>query len=340
MTQAYRLIHRVKPRMHEDIFGFLVRVAQRNHFKGGATNLLKHITGNNSTKVTNSNLHQVAHYCRNTLPEIFQLSGIERQHSFSEKMWHVEGHWVTKASFVSFRHPKVCALCLREDPYVRGIWSLCFYTVCAKHRVELVSVCPSCNKSLKWDRRTVQRCNCGYDLTTAPTTTSNSQEALMSGLITHSVGITSISDLPQLLNQKAVDRLGELSLDGLCKTIWFLGHCISQLGKYGTGHGHIQPRNKSASQMIGATFDLLDDWPNQLGNKLKSLSNRPPSTSSASLLDRLLGPAQNYLEAEINSPELIYLKIAYEQHVRSIWKSMGKRLRSANAANQLELDFE
>jgi hypothetical protein len=56
---------------------------------------------------------------------------------------------------------------------------------------------------------------------------------------------------------------------------------------------------------------------------LAEIASRQPSQSSASLIDRLMGPLQHYLYEVIEEEELAFLRTAYEQHVQAIWETAG-----------------
>ena len=90
--------------------------------------------------------------------------------------------------------------------------------------------------------------------------------------------------------------------------------------------------------MINQAIKLLHQWPHNLGNRLSKLSMRQPSKSSASLIERLFGPAQSYLQSEITTDELFYVRTAYEQHIRKVCRQFDIRNQSTLSTRQMELD--
>lgn len=334
---AFRLIHRVPPHVHEDGIGFLMRVAARNHLKG-ATELLSRIKGNTRLRLEARDIELIADYCRSTIPEIAQLSGIESRGLGGEQEWQVAGEQITKSAFVSLRRAKICPVCLEESPFVRGYWCLSFYDACAIHGVQMIDRCPGCARRLKWDRRHVEKCSCGFDLRQAPTTPASPTLILLSRLIAHRAA-DNVPLAPAIIPIRELERLASLSLDGLCKTVWFLGHCLRDLGRYGSGHGRLQPTCDEAAVIADQAFDVLRTWPTSLGEHLLTLACRPPSRSSASLLDRLFGPLQHYLYEEMTGPEHVFIRTAYEYHLRLIWRDLGRRHQSFGDSRQLELEL-
>lgn len=338
MKIDYRLIHRVVPNIHEDAVGFLIRVAERNHISGPNA-VLANITEGRHLSIDTANLPRMAHYCRNYVEELLHLSGVEQHLSDGSRAWQVNGEWVSKSSFISARNVRVCSLCLQKQSYIRGTWSLSFYTACAQHGVRMLEQCPGCGRPLRWDRRRVSYCGCNYDFSAAPVTPVSGPSALMAQLIARRSS-PSIVLQSKCIRVCEIEKLALLSLDGLCKTIWFLGHCIGELHQYGTGHGRLQPTIMEAETIMARAVDVLGDWPEGLGERLRALTQRSPSNSSSALLDRLLGPVQHYLNEELQAEELVFVRTAYEQHIRMLWRTFGRRHQLRNAGRQYELDFD
>lgn len=338
MKSDFRLIHRTVPHAHEDVIGFLTRVAERNHV-GGAAAILAYVKGTANTSVETGDIPRIAHYCRNHLEELLQLSGIEQRLSDGSRAWQIAGEWVSKASFISARKVKICPICLQEGMFIRGLWSLSFYAACAQHEVRLVDRCPGCGRRLKWDRRRISHCGCTFNLANAPASPASESLILVAQLFAHRSNLD-IVIRPHAFRNREIERLAELSLDGLCKTIWFLGHCLAKLGQYGTGHGRLKPTGDEAEAIIHHAVEILRTWPTELGARLDVMARRNPSNSSSALLDRLLGPVQHYLHEELQVSELDFLRLAYEQHIRMIWKTFSKTHQLKTTSRQSELEFD
>ena len=74
----------------------------------------------------------------------------------------VPGHVLPR----SMIHPgaRICPACLARDGIAESAWSLRLYIGCSEHRMLLADSCPSCNRTLQWDRPGIRRCFCGHDL--------------------------------------------------------------------------------------------------------------------------------------------------------------------------------
>jgi hypothetical protein len=59
---------------------------------------------------------------------------------------------------------KVCPKCLKENNYIRKLWSLSIYNVCHVHSCELIKDCPNCGEEINISNIPIGSCKCGYNL--------------------------------------------------------------------------------------------------------------------------------------------------------------------------------
>lgn len=334
----HRVIYRVSPEPYEDIFGYLARVAARNHLPGIHT-ILMEVLGVKQATITVGDLLALAHFCRLYPEEMLALSGIVQKTAYGALTWQICGQWVSKEPFVATRRATICPLCLREAAFVRGEWTLNFYTACAHHAVALQDRCPKCRRALTWNRRAARFCPCGYDLTTAVTTSASPHSLMIAELIAHQCGQNVHITPSTCINFIEHENLAALSLDGLCKTLWFLGHCLCELGRYSVGHGRVKPMPSDADAIIMNALHAIEDWPKRFGELLDVSKSRLMTDRAGTLLEQLLGPVHKYLQQELQDDELKFVRLAYEQHLRNMWRSFGRRHRRVRTDRQLELDF-
>lgn len=329
----------MEPELHEDIFGYLTRVANDNHH-GGLGAILSEVLGvKQQASISYADLPNLAYYCRLHIDEIVRLSGISRRLPEGTWAWQVCDKWVTKESFISTRRGKVCPACLQDRVYVRGLWLLNFYTVCAYHGTTLIEVCPACGRKIQWNRRSTRCCMCGFDFASAATKAGSHNSIMISKLIAFKCDYD-IALLPSVdIKQVEYEHLAALSLDGFCKTIWFLGHCLGELGSYSTGHGRIKPMAAYADAIIEKALNIMRDWPNQLGERLRASKQRKLSAGSGTLLEKMLGPVHNYFQQELQDEEFAFVRTAYEQHLRNFRRTFEKYPQAKVHDRQLEFDF-
>lgn len=63
-------------------------------------------------------------------------------------------------------YARVCSKCLTVDaiPYARSIWDMALQVCCAVHSCMLIDECPQCTHRLDYQRPSILRCACGFDL--------------------------------------------------------------------------------------------------------------------------------------------------------------------------------
>ncbi|WP_428715054.1 TniQ family protein [Uliginosibacterium sediminicola] len=332
-----RVIFRVEPERNEDVFGYLARVASRNQL-GNIHTVLSEVLGVKQAEITTADAAPLAHFCRLHLDEMLSLSGVSRKTCYGARTWQVCGQWVSKEPFVATRRARVCPACLRDAAYIRGEWMLSFYTSCIHHSTALVGHCPCCKKSIRWNRHLARYCACGGDLAITDGAPASPHGLMVSELI----GWQSGYDI-QLRPYPGIgilehEQLARLSLDGLCKTMWFLGHCLGELGRYSVGHGRIKPMSADADAIVLKALQAIEDWPRRFGELLNTAQHPASSARAGTLIERLLGPVHKYFLQEMQDEELSFVRIAYEQHVHDIWRRLGRRRQTND--RQLELDFD
>ena len=336
----HRLIFRVEPRLYEDVFGYLTRVATANHLGGLHVILAEVLKVKTQSAITYSDLFSLSQYCRLHPNEITHLSGISRRFPENVRAWQVCGHWITKECFVATRQAKGCPLCLRDDAYVRGEWLLGFYTVCALNEVDMLNTCQKCRRKIDWNRRDIRYCSCGFDFSESKLQPGSPHGLLLSQIIAQKTDHPYTAITQSGLSSSQYEHLAALSLDGLCKTIWFFGHCLGELGQYGTGHGKLKPQAKDADAIIWKAIDIVQGWPLRLGDYIYSSKQRELSPSRSTLLEKLLGPVQNFFQEELQDSEFAFVRAAYEQHLKVLRKGLGRIHQPRIEEPQLEFDFD
>lgn len=335
-----KVLHRVLPFKHEDVTGFLMRVSARNHLLG-PSQLQTLLTGTPHRQISVRDLPKLAQICRNTQEEISQLSGYEWRISGDERAWRVGEQWVTKPVFISLRRTRVCPCCLREENYLRGDWALGFLSACAVHDTRLLEKCPSCHRSPAWNRRNPRLCNCGYDLSRACSDQASPHDIALARVFAYHIRRDAefLQGIP--FENHIIERLAGLSIDGTCKTIWFLGHCLADIGNCYAGHGRKKPSTGDVGAMVERAFCILQNWPSAIGDWLSdSIRHKLPGGFSAAEYQFLLAPAMNYFHSSVNTAELNFLSSVFEQHIRKVWLMMGRRHPKCEYERQFELRFD
>ncbi|WP_448565929.1 TniQ family protein [Thalassotalea ganghwensis] len=89
-------------------------------------------------------------------------------------------NFVRYAGQTKFSIP-VCPSCIKEEAYIRQIWHLKPYKVCAIHQQDLLKHCPECKEYVNYiDQESITHCSCGFDLRTANTELTCHKDHLVS----------------------------------------------------------------------------------------------------------------------------------------------------------------
>ena len=306
----------------------------------GPGDIIATITGSATQMPSTRQIVQLAQFCRCSVGEVAQLFGFIWHTSEGVRGWRLGPEFITRDAFIRARKPAVCPACLSIAPHLRGIWDVAFYVVCATHRTVLIRNCPGCGRALKWNRRLPDVCGCCALLSTGTSRTGSDAAWLVSQLLEVRVDPTRKLTMSDQMCTQTVERLAALSIDGLLKTLWFIGHCIADLPNCETGHGRTVPTIEDAEAIIVRSVSLLSKWPSELAATLDTYAGRKTPASRTTLEGHLYGPIKEYLESALDTPELAFLRCAYEQAIRQTWKRMGKTRVIRAMDRQLHLDLE
>jgi hypothetical protein len=88
------------------------------------------------------------------LGSIHKEDGVSTMHCWGQKFYftnHVRRQW-----------PQLCPECVHHDGYCHQVWDLSVATACVRHKRRLIDECSYCHARLRWDRPSVDICQCGY----------------------------------------------------------------------------------------------------------------------------------------------------------------------------------
>lgn len=324
----FRVIQRVEPFEHETISSFLMRTAEENGYRR-AQDILSYALGSKGTNpaVLVEQVERLADYTRTTIPEISQLSGISKRFPQIRLAWQINGEWISKFSFLSLKQTRICPQCLSESPYLRGDWSLILNTACWRHGIQLHALCPRCGKTLENSRYFPARCICGFDLCRSPQIAAEPEETLIAKLIAARTRSSLCLDSNCLVAHQ-IENLARLSLDGLCQSLWFLGHDLYCQFPLGTGRGHPKLSREEALRVIKGALWMLSDWPDRLRTTLVRIAHRSDACNAPRAIARNLGPLQRYYEQRIQPGDTRFIGHPYETYMRDIATGLGRKMLS------------
>jgi hypothetical protein len=332
------MFYRVVPTWMESLNGYLMRAAEINHVSGPEA-ILRTLFADRGSPTLDDALSLAGH-CRCAIDEIAQLVGFCRHEPGAGWQWYIAGQWVSKDYFVSPRSAAVCPECLKTTAIVHGLWDLTLYTACPVHGVRLVTTCSRCHRKIAWNRHHVLQCNCGFDLRQLTVQSAESSALLLAAMIEGRFDQRGFVGGPPMDKIACAERLAELSLDGLFKTIWFLGHILPAVHSGATIQGRKRPTRDAAVGVVMRAFDYLSTWPNSFLSALEEIADHPIVGKRRAYVDQLFRSVHRYLAAEMAGAEMNFLRTAYEYQVRRIWNSAARERPLRNFTRQLELDLD
>jgi hypothetical protein len=317
-----------------------MRCARANHYRGHQEILQFAIDASaTNPQVELVETPRLATYTRNSVSELSQLSGISRQVARKGREWKIIGEWLSKSPFLKLRYAPICPQCLQEAPFLRGAWHLAFNTACWKHNCQLIDRCPQCKRQLALTRRHPEYCECGFDLRKSDTLPAEVEQLLIARVMANrSNGPLNLDSVCIPADQ--VENLARLTIDGLCHSLWFLGHHLLGNFPLSQGTGLRKLDGRETQEMIAGVCWLLFDWPNRLNQVLSKQIALNTKWSGDNATMRLLGPIQRYYESHIGPSDFRFISSPYESFVRQLVKQTGIKAHPSRIDSpQLEFDL-
>jgi len=317
-----------------------MRAAKANHYRTHQE-ILEYALDASPTnpQVQIAQIPRLATYMRNSVAEISQLSGICQPIPKQGKVWKITGEWLGKTIFLQLNHAPICPKCLQDAPYLRGEWHLSFLTVCWQHACQLIGRCPQCRRQLTLLRNAPEHCLCGFDLRNSLAIEADVVALLVSKLFANRSHGPLVLD-SACLSSEQVENLAHLSLEGLCHTLWFLGHHLQGNFLLDSCSALRKLDYREINEMVHGVFWLLADWPTRLDGALTKRIALNAKWAGDNSTMRLLGPIQRYYETHIAPGDSRFITNPYETFVRQLVRQSGRKPRPSRLDSpQLELDF-
>lgn len=102
--------------------------------------------------------------------QLLKLALMHSDIKFLDKITSIQGNGVNYPRiFLRDNHIPICPECLNEAQYIRQNWHFLTYSVCHRHGIKMVHVCPHCRAGIDYrDEEAIATCSCGYDLRLSP----------------------------------------------------------------------------------------------------------------------------------------------------------------------------
>lgn len=257
-----QLLVRPSPLAGESLAGYLLRVAEENGYRSGNWMLKQWLNVYRDRLFDPKNLAVLSHFTGQSERTLCDLAYLLDE-SRDGRYFHYFGH-----SFyfrcMKTQDPALCPLCLAETPATHGFWELNQVAVCPLHGIRLIDQCRQCGKLVKWDRRRVCYCNCGFDYRNAGCDPSDPAPLEVIRALYHVANISLLEYAPHSEFGLPLDLLQKETPSSL---IWM----ISTLGRYtnwgvdSNGEGADYSRRlQSEYENLNQIANTLSYWPASL----------------------------------------------------------------------------
>ena len=154
-----------QPYPDESLFGFVLRMCQRNRL-AGMTWLLGQLGRRSITQLGEVDERAIAHLFGADPVAIERLVVRGRWVDGVHHHWAF-GHQLTRPYLLRLSRPQWCPLCLADGGYARAAWEFQLSTACHLHGVTLADQCSGCGRRQRWQRTSLYSCGCGANLSDA-----------------------------------------------------------------------------------------------------------------------------------------------------------------------------
>jgi hypothetical protein len=226
------------------------------------------------------------------------------------------------------KHAPVCPACLEEKAYLRNVWGLSFYAICARHRLWLIERCPDCDQWLTYRRSSILKCACGASLLGLSKRQASVESVRVSSFIEAAFDPapqmgSSVSVIDGLGLSGRLDLIGALSMGRIAPAAATFDALLSKWQVAG-------PSNREEN--LDHVGSLLDDWPAALEAELFEAGLALPK--GASMLRKISPSAMSWNGLDL-APDLQFLDELVERTARRRWSHYLIE-RSANGARRPE----
>lgn len=209
-------------------------------------------------------------------------------------------------------HPRYCSQCLQESPHWRGQWDILFCVICTKHRSVLIDHCQNCHSPLSWNRQSVVRCKCGWDLRKAICV------PLQERWLPAAAQLEAYFSNGKSSLRNPIQFVSDLSEEAYLRLIWFVG-------AYGSFSGN-KPQKIMGLQEVSVAIQIftiaaesLDQWPAGFHQFLDRLSGKYSDNASGNKLRARFGSFYPTLYKSFKEEKFSFLRIAFEEFIHANW---------------------
>ncbi len=302
-----RLLRTPSPRPDESLMGYILRLAESNHYD--SLRWILDLAGLKlpaldegwrrlcHDQIDFTQFGQITCLSKDEIEKLrYGITGA----SESGREYGIAG-CALPASAIRFSHPKVCPGCLRESNHCRQLWDLLAITACPDHRVVLLDRCPSCRRRVSWNRKSVGRCRCGCDWRETEIAKLEESQLRATEWLRRAMNSTGMENL----SAGEGGPIRQLGFGDLCRALLCLAEFIpvgeNRLRLHSTLENHL------CHQALEQAAAVLEDWPANFHRFCEQMLPKTTDPDLARRLDRLA-----------KRDGLAFLRVAMEEHLEEL----------------------
>lgn len=215
-AKALDLLRYSPPYSDESLAGYLLRLAEKNHYQ--SPNWILQLAGLKANRGIDLSLNR---------KQPSRLSQLVKVNDEQLKMM-ATGAVVRfkQCRYVIYNYAqKLCPQCLKQALYCRRLWDDKHLKACPFHGCRLMQECPQCQQAIKWSRPGVSRCQCGFDFRDSQAAEASSYQVKLSLYL---YGLDGHQDCQKAIQALygADNPIFELTLSQFTRLSSFLGSLI------------------------------------------------------------------------------------------------------------------
>jgi len=90
----------------------------------------------------------------------------------------IYGQQILVKELYRFKNPQICPNCLHQKYFIDQGWEFALPPICVEHRIYLTDICQNCNRTIRWDRPSIDICQCGRIFSTTKNNDNPSDEEI------------------------------------------------------------------------------------------------------------------------------------------------------------------
>lgn len=298
------LLARPRPHLEESVVGYVLRLFESNFISDPEVVIRGLFPAHTSFEQALLELFESGGRYALFGRSVRAIADNQQQHNFRDRQQVLQAH------------SRCCVGCLKELPIWRPEWELQFHVRCPRHKCDLLTRCPRCERVIRAWRPSLVQCYCGFDLRYSPLGEANSPDATThERTLSDQIAVAAGFVLPLEVAPPGDDSPPEI----FALSVGQLQDLIQTIGAYAQFGGIAKPRKvmlygqiENERRLIAGAGNAISNWPLGYWEFLRNIDGSVEGeTSRRSLLPYFL----RELYGPMAGDGFAFLRKAYEEYL-------------------------